>query len=69
MAGEVSGFDPLQWIPRKLAAMTDRFAHFGLAAAQMAIDDSGLDLGQVDKTGQGCWSDPAWAGRSFTKNR
>ena len=41
---EVAGFDPLDWFDAKEAAMVDRFAQFGYAAARQAVDDSGLAL-------------------------
>ncbi|MCF8145004.1 MAG: beta-ketoacyl-ACP synthase II [Deltaproteobacteria bacterium] len=48
VAAEVSGFDPLLYMPDKVAKRVDRFVHFGLAAAKMALDDSGLNLGSED---------------------
>jgi 3-oxoacyl-[acyl-carrier-protein] synthase II len=42
--GEVKGFDAEDWVDRKIARRTDRFIHFALAAAQMAMDDSGLSI-------------------------
>ncbi|MBI4574199.1 MAG: beta-ketoacyl-ACP synthase II [candidate division NC10 bacterium] len=44
IAGEVKGFDPLQWIEKKEARKMDRFIHYAIAAAQMAYDDSGLKV-------------------------
>jgi 3-oxoacyl-[acyl-carrier-protein] synthase II len=44
IAGEVNGFNPADFIPEKLARRGDRFIHLALAAAQMAIDDSGLPV-------------------------
>ena len=44
IAGEIKGFDPLDFMDRKLARRTDRFIHFALAAAQMAMEDSGLTI-------------------------
>jgi 3-oxoacyl-[acyl-carrier-protein] synthase II len=44
IAGEVDDFDPEQWIPRKDVKKLDRFLQFGLAAAQMAVDDAGLEI-------------------------
>ncbi len=42
--GEVKGFDAEDWVDRKIARRTDRFIHFALAAAQMAMEDSGLQI-------------------------
>jgi 3-oxoacyl-[acyl-carrier-protein] synthase II len=44
IAGEVKGFNPLDFIDRKLARRGDRFIHFALAAARMALQDSGLKI-------------------------
>lgn len=42
IAGEVKGFNPADFVPKKLVRRGDRFIHFALAATRMAIDDSGL---------------------------
>jgi 3-oxoacyl-[acyl-carrier-protein] synthase II len=42
MASEVRDFDPERWIDRKSAGRMDRFTHFAVAAADMAMADSGL---------------------------
>jgi 3-oxoacyl-[acyl-carrier-protein] synthase II len=44
IAGEVKGFDPLDYMDRKEARRTERFIQFALAAASQAMDDSGLDV-------------------------
>lgn len=44
IAGEVKGFDPHDFIDRKLARRGDRFIHFALAAARMALEDSKLKI-------------------------
>ena len=44
IAGEVRGFNPLDFIDRKLVKRGDRFIHFALAATQMAMEDSGLTI-------------------------
>lgn len=53
IAGEVDGFDPLDFIDRKLARRGDRFIHFALAATRMAMEDSGLTINDSnsDKVG------------------
>jgi 3-oxoacyl-[acyl-carrier-protein] synthase II len=40
-AGQVNDFDPAAFIDKKEIKRADRFAQFALAAAQMAMDDSG----------------------------
>jgi 3-oxoacyl-[acyl-carrier-protein] synthase II len=44
VAGEVKGFDPHDFIDRKLVRRGDRFIHFALAATRMALEDSGLRI-------------------------
>jgi 3-oxoacyl-[acyl-carrier-protein] synthase II len=53
IAGEVKGFDPEQFIEPKEIKKMDRFIHLGLAAAQMAMDDSGLiiDSSNAERVG------------------
>ena len=42
IAGEVKGFDPLQWLEKKEVRKMDLFIQYAIAAAQMAKDDAGL---------------------------
>jgi len=48
MAGEVKGFHPEEWIDRKVARRMDRFTHFALVAADLAMKDAGLDAFPFD---------------------
>lgn len=48
MAGEVKDFHAEEWIDRKLARRMDRFTHFALVAADLAMKDSGLDTFPFD---------------------
>jgi len=49
IAGQVKELDPLEFMPPVVARRTDRYVHLGLAAAQMAMKDSGLDLEREDR--------------------
>jgi 3-oxoacyl-[acyl-carrier-protein] synthase II len=40
VAGEVPGFDPSPWLDPKEIRRTDRFVHYGVAAAALAWDDA-----------------------------
>ncbi|PKL51964.1 MAG: beta-ketoacyl-[acyl-carrier-protein] synthase II [Nitrospira bacterium HGW-Nitrospira-1] len=53
VAGEVEGFNPEDYIEPKEIKKMDRFIHFGVAAATMALDDSGLkiDESNAQRTG------------------
>lgn len=44
IAGEVEGFNPEDFIEPKEIKKMDRFIQFAIAAAQMAVDDSGLKI-------------------------
>ncbi|MDQ2702979.1 MAG: beta-ketoacyl-ACP synthase II [Pseudomonadota bacterium] len=44
ISGEVRGFDPAQWISPKDIKKMDPFVHYGVAAALMAIADSGIAI-------------------------
>ena len=49
IAGQVFGFDPKKYFSNpKDIKRTDRYAHFAIAAAKMAIEDSGLDKNQLN---------------------
>jgi 3-oxoacyl-[acyl-carrier-protein] synthase II len=48
IAGEVEGFDPLDWVEKKEAKKSDTFIHYAIAASQMAWDDSGLEAASID---------------------
>jgi 3-oxoacyl-[acyl-carrier-protein] synthase II len=45
IAGEVRGFDAEKFIERKEVRKMDVFIHYAIAAAQEAMDDSGLKIG------------------------
>jgi 3-oxoacyl-[acyl-carrier-protein] synthase II len=49
VAGEVKNFEPTEWVKKKESRHMDRFVQFAIAAAKMALHDSGLDLEKVDK--------------------
>jgi 3-oxoacyl-[acyl-carrier-protein] synthase II len=53
IAGEVEGFNPEDYIEPKEVKKMDRFIHFGVAAASMAVKDSGLkiDENNADRIG------------------
>jgi 3-oxoacyl-[acyl-carrier-protein] synthase II len=44
IAGEVKGFDPLQFVDKKDVKKMDVFIQFALAAAQFAVDDARLNV-------------------------
>jgi 3-oxoacyl-[acyl-carrier-protein] synthase II len=50
IAGEVRGFDALQYIDKKDDRKFDPFLKYAVACALMAVEDAGLDLEKVDKS-------------------
>lgn len=48
IACEVKGFDPLNFMDRKLAQRVDLFTQFAIAASHMAIEDSGIDISKIN---------------------
>ncbi|WP_244349399.1 beta-ketoacyl-ACP synthase II [Thermostichus vulcanus] len=44
IAGEVKGFDPLDYLERKDVKRTDRFVHLALAATQQALEDAQFQI-------------------------
>src|SRR5262249_1956800 len=53
IAGEVKGFDPLDYVDKKEVKKSDLFIHFALAATQFAVERSGLEIdeGNADRVG------------------
>jgi len=47
-ACEIKGFDPLNFMDRKLSQRVDLFTQFALAASDMAIKDSGFDISKIN---------------------
>jgi 3-oxoacyl-[acyl-carrier-protein] synthase II len=52
IAGEVSGFDPVETLGAKRAHRTARFSQLAIAASREAVADAGLDVGaEADRIG------------------
>ncbi|MFF4648647.1 beta-ketoacyl synthase N-terminal-like domain-containing protein [Streptomyces sp. NPDC001380] len=45
VAGEVRGFDPQEAVESRFTVQTDRFTHFAMAAADLALADARLETG------------------------
>lgn len=48
ITGEVSGFDPVQYMDKREARRMARFSQLAVAAAGVALEDSGLDMSKED---------------------
>jgi len=69
IAGEVNGFNPLDFMEGKLVRRLDRFIHFALAATRMAMEDSRLTINSSNADRVGVSVGTALAGvESFEKN-
>ena len=54
IAGQVRDFDVNAFIPPKEQRRIDRYSWYALAAARLAVQDSGIDFAQEDPTRGGC---------------
>ena len=54
IGGDIADFDPSLRMPGREAKRLDRFAQLAMWAAMEAVDDSGLDFEQEDRTRAGC---------------
>jgi 3-oxoacyl-[acyl-carrier-protein] synthase II len=54
VAGEVKGFEPADYMDRKMARRIGRYAQFSIAATREALAQSGLDLAQEDPSRIAC---------------
>ena len=54
IAAEVKNFDPALYMEKKESKRMDRYSQFALAAADIAVKDSGLDTESVDSDRFGC---------------
>ena len=48
IAGQVSGFDPAEWMAAKDVKKMDPFIHYGVAAGTQALRDSGLEVTEAN---------------------
>ena len=55
IAGELKGFDPLRFIPRKKARHMTFASQLAVIAAKQALDDARMDLERLDRDQIGVW--------------
>ncbi|WP_418790092.1 beta-ketoacyl-ACP synthase II [Phosphitispora sp. TUW77] len=48
IAGEITDFDPLNYLDKKEARRMDRCTHFAIAATEIALDDAGIQPGKLE---------------------
>ena len=49
IGGEITGFDATKYMDPKEVRRNDRYVHFAVGAARMAVKDAGLDTAAVDR--------------------
>ena len=54
VGAEIKDFNPNEFMEKKEVKRIDKFAQFALAAAQMAMEDSKLNLDKINKEAYGC---------------
>jgi 3-oxoacyl-[acyl-carrier-protein] synthase II len=69
VAGEVRDFSPDDFLERKRVKRLDRFGHFSVAAARLAIEDSGLDLQKENRERIGATMGSALGGIGFAEQQ
>lgn len=55
VAAIINDFEPTDFIDKKESRRMDRYTHFAMAAAKMAIESSGLNLERIDKDRMGVY--------------
>lgn len=55
VAGQLNDFAAKSYVPRRLAAKMDRFAHYAVAASKLALEDANLSLEDSDPYRVGVW--------------
>ncbi|MDC3962401.1 beta-ketoacyl-[acyl-carrier-protein] synthase family protein [Polyangium jinanense] len=66
VAGELRGFDPLDFMNVRLSRKLDPFTQYAIAASQLALKDAELDLARVDKLAFGVYVGNCFGGWAFT---
>ena len=67
LAAEVDGFEPARWIDPRRAKRLDRCSQFTLAAARLALEDAGIELGKEDRDRVGAMMGSALGGVEFAE--
>ena len=68
-AAEIDDFDAADFIDRKRARRLDRFGHFSVAAARLAMEDAHLDLAVEDRERVGAMMGSALGGVAFAEEQ
>jgi 3-oxoacyl-[acyl-carrier-protein] synthase II len=68
-AAEVRDFIPTDFLEKKRARRLDRFGHFSVACAKLAIEDAGLDLAREDRERIGATMGSALGGVGYAEEQ
>jgi 3-oxoacyl-[acyl-carrier-protein] synthase II len=68
IASEVKDFDPLDYMDAKIVKRLDRYVHFSLASASMALEDSGIEIPYDDPYRIGVFVGTAIGGGGISEN-
>jgi len=68
-AGEVRDFDAADFMERKRAKRLDRFGHFAVASARLAIEDAALDVAKEDRERIGATMGSALGGVGYAEEQ
>ncbi|MFK4998167.1 beta-ketoacyl-ACP synthase II [Bacillus sp. N9] len=69
VAAEVKDFDIEKYVERKEARKMDRFTHYALAAAMMAVEDAKLKIDETNATDVGVWIGSGIGGLETLENQ
>ncbi len=66
-AAQVDDFTATDFLERRRARRMDRFGHFSVAAARLALDDAGMDLAREDRERVGAMMGTALGGVAYAE--
>jgi len=68
-AAEIDDFHPADFLDQKRAKRLERFGHFAVASARLALDDSGIDLAREDRERIGAVMGSALGGVAYAESQ
>ena len=68
-AAQIDDFQPTDFLDAKRAKRLDRFGHFAVASAKLALDDAGIDLTREDRERVGSTMGSALGGVAYAESQ
>ncbi|HEY2376846.1 MAG TPA: beta-ketoacyl-ACP synthase II [Gemmatimonadaceae bacterium] len=68
-AAEINDFHPTDFLDQKRSKRLERFGHFAVASARLALDDSGIDLAREDRERIGSMMGSALGGVTYAESQ